>query len=355
MILNFLPKIDNNEFYIFGSGNIAQLLSEGIKREKNIIIKGYIDNDPKKWGKKFNGKQIISPIDYEKDNNIPVMISVTNKKAFSSISDQIKELGGKSYGLDEVIFSIHKKELEKVYELLYDDYSRNIFIKVIKNRVTRELMDEEIIDRNQYFSVREFLIPNANDVMIDCGAYVGDSIEQYIWQMGGVFRKIIAFEPDKANYKAMLIRNERLKREWNLSDDKIECYQYGIGDTDTIANVERNSNNNGLGSKLIDIESTDSFDSEDVNIISLDNFFENRNDNVTFIKADIESYEYKMLCGAKKLITKYSPRIAVCIYHNPIDMYSIPLLVNSINPEYKLKIRHHSCNISETILYAYTD
>ncbi|MBQ6342965.1 MAG: FkbM family methyltransferase [Anaerolineaceae bacterium] len=76
-------------------------------------------------------------------------------------------------------------------------------------------------------------------------------------------------------------------------------------------------------------------------------------DKVTYIKADIESFEYKMLKGAEKTIKNNKPRLAICIYHNAVDMYSILLLIHRINPDYRFSVRHHSFTLSETVLYAY--
>lgn len=74
-----------------------------------------------------------------------------------------------------------------------------------------------------------------------------------------------------------------------------------------------------------------------------------------FLKADIESYEYQMLMGAKESIKKNRPLLAICIYHNAVDFYSILLLIKSIEPNYKFSIRHHANVLSETVLYAWIE
>ena len=73
----------------------------------------------------------------------------------------------------------------------------------------------------------------------------------------------------------------------------------------------------------------------------------------TFLKADIESYEYNMLLGAKNTIKTYMPKMAICIYHNAVDFYSIPLLINLYSKDYKMSVRHYTGSISDTVLYAY--
>ena len=89
---------------------------------------------------------------------------------------------------------------------------------------------------------------------------------------------------------------------------------------------------------------------EEVKALALDDVL---TEGCTFLKTDVESYEYKMLLGAEQTIKKYKPRLAICIYHNATDFYSIPLLVKEFRPDYKLMIRHHSLRITETLLYAW--
>ena len=60
-----------------------------------------------------------------------------------------------------------------------------------------------------------------------------------------------------------------------------------------------------------------------------------------------------MLLGAKKSIKKYRPKLAICIYHNAVDFYEIPILIKEILPDYHLSIRHHSPTLCETVLYAW--
>lgn len=73
---------------------------------------------------------------------------------------------------------------------------------------------------------------------------------------------------------------------------------------------------------------------------------------MTFIKMDIEGSELNVLKDARKTIMKYKPRLAICIYHKPEDIYEIPEYILSIVPEYRFWIRHYSSYTWETALYA---
>ena len=76
------------------------------------------------------------------------------------------------------------------------------------------------------------------------------------------------------------------------------------------------------------------------------------NDQVTFIKMDIEGSEYEALKGAKNTIKMYKPRLAISVYHKLQDIWDIPKLILELNPNYKLYFRHYSIAEDETVLYA---
>lgn len=75
-------------------------------------------------------------------------------------------------------------------------------------------------------------------------------------------------------------------------------------------------------------------------------------DDVTFIKMDIEGAEIPALKGARKTIIRNKPKLAICIYHKPDDLWEIPELIHSFVPEYKFYIRHYGPRCRGTILFA---
>jgi hypothetical protein len=67
---------------------------------------------------------------------------------------------------------------------------------------------------------------------------------------------------------------------------------------------------------------------------------------------DIEGSELEALKGAKGILTKYKPKLAICLYHKTNDFVEIPLFLKEIVPDYKLHVRHHACGYLDTVLYA---
>jgi FkbM family methyltransferase len=73
---------------------------------------------------------------------------------------------------------------------------------------------------------------------------------------------------------------------------------------------------------------------------------------VTYIKMDVEGSELESLQGAESTIRAYKPKLAVCIYHKPNDIFTIPEYLLSLVPEYRFYLRHYSFDQRETVLYA---
>ena len=59
----------------------------------------------------------------------------------------------------------------------------------------------------------------------------------------------------------------------------------------------------------------------------------------TFIKYDVEGAENEAIRGSINTIESFKPKIKVALYHRNEDIFSLPLLVNEINSDYKLYIR----------------
>ena len=349
VLMENITDIKNKEIWIFGAGNTASLYYNGLLRleKEGFYIEGYIDNDSNKWNQSFNGKKIVSLCSLQhKRDKVCVLICSIQKNVVSAIKKQLFDEGFSFFfNIDEVIFKQHKEKILQVYDLLSDEESKRIYEFLIQERMACSGQILPVDWQDPYFALPPFLIENPKEVFIDCGAYVGDTIERYIWKRNGVFNKIIGFEPDIKNLEAMKHRLKRLRSEWGLRDSSIEIFNKGVADKNVQGNVIRYEANNGLGSK---IEAT----GQGINnfIISLDDFL---HEPYSFLKADIESWEYKMLIGASKGIKEYMPLLAICIYHNAVDFYEIPLLIHSLVPEYKLAVRHHSYTLADTVLYAW--
>ena len=75
-------------------------------------------------------------------------------------------------------------------------------------------------------------------------------------------------------------------------------------------------------------------------------------DRVDYIKMDIEGSEIAALEGAHETILKHRPKLGICVYHRPTDLWAIPNLIRRKYPFYSLYLDHHALHDEETVLYA---
>lgn len=232
-----------------------------------------------------------------------------------------------------------KKMLDYIDANLADQESRDIIHNRCKTFLTGDLtyIDRNVINRHTYFSQEFYSISN-DEILFDCGAFTGDTIEDFVTFTNKKYKKIVAFEPDEKNVK-------RLNAFINNKIENVVVIQKATGDKNGKVSFLNKGN---MFSKIVDVK--DSSDELSVDIVRLDNYIDY---HPTLIKMDIEGAELDSLIGATQIIKTQKPKLAICIYHMPFDFYEIPKFLKSLVPEYKFKVRQHEPGFCETVLYAY--
>jgi len=68
---------------------------------------------------------------------------------------------------------------------------------------------------------------------------------------------------------------------------------------------------------------------------------------------DIEGAELEALKGAGHIIHEHKPKLAICAYHKPEDIYTLPEIIKTCRNDYTFHMRHYCANTTfDTILYA---
>lgn len=360
-ILNKVRK-ENCDIILFGAGSYGQntfLMLKHKGLEKNIRV--FCDNDEKKWGDFLFAREVINCEESKK--RYPNAMYIICSTYYKEIITQLNELGEENYYVvplqclrysrewyelmdkasDDMISKwkninneTDKIKINKVRNILNDEESTEVYDNIIKFRNTKDYSYiDEIYDNNvvQYFDPSIFNL-SEEEIFLDCGAWNGDTIQQFIKVTYGKYRDVVSFEPTLKQYEQIvnMIEKEKLKN--------IKVYNLAVWNCKDKLNFNVNED-----SSKIDYNGNDQ-----VNADALDNILESV--PVTFIKMDIEGAEKQALLGAKNIIKKYKPKLAISVYHKPEDIYEIPLLIKEIVPEYKLYLRHHSEFQIETVCYA---
>jgi methyltransferase, FkbM family len=340
-IESFFKNAKNNKLVLFGASNYGTEMLR-ILEKKRIRVDYFCDNDESKHGSYFNGIKVISLDELIKiDINVNILITSIYYK---EIYDQIKlngfnniycfsiKLNNKN---DGEFVEDNCKDIKKCYEILSDEKSKLVFNNLLEFRKSSSLLYlKDIIDKNQYFEP-EIIEMSNEEIFIDGGAYTGDTIEEFINLTNNKFDSIYSFEPDKDNF------NKLMKYVNKRNTENVYINNLGLYNKNDYLNFNSNGN---VGSN-ISINGNDT-----VEVISLDEYFENK--KVSFIKMDIEGSEKEALQGAQNIIRKYKPKLAICIYHKPEDLWEIPLYLKSLVNEYKIYIRHYGRDWNDTICYA---
>lgn len=175
---------------------------------------------------------------------------------------------------------------------------------------------------------------NKGDVLVDVGAYTGDSIEKYVRVYGDGYKKIYAYEVSPESCEAMQANVERL----GLHDVVIR--NKGAGSQHGELYLSRSASD-ASANQL----SADEAAGQSIEVVPLD---EDISEPVTFLKMDIEGAEWDALLGCERIISQDHPKLAVCVYHGYDDLWRIPALLDSMYPDYEFYLRHYGGNCPPT-------
>lgn len=347
---------DSTGVAIYGAGDTAERWFNSFLDEEEITPKYFIDDTPSKRGTTFLGKPIVT---FEEAHTlcksfVIVLCSYdarTIEFMSKSFHENPVEKGEFCSSFDEYVFCTHAKEILDVFDFLEDDLSKATYANLILARMGKAKQNQELVRPNRpYFEVPEFTKIKFDEVFVDCGAYVGDTIEQFLTVRLGEVKKVFAFEPSDRTFRALKVRTDRLIAEWGLYDDQIKLVKAGVGE-EVYHTKLKTTMKNDYATCAIFSEKHKCTQMGDVTVYAIDAYF--AKEPISFLKADIEGYEWKMIHGAKQVIKRDRPKIAVCIYHSAFDMYRIALKLKELCPEYKFAVRQHYCDIWDTVLYAY--
>ena len=188
---------------------------------------------------------------------------------------------------------------------------------------------------NPYFSDEIFNIDN-DIVFLDGGGFIGDSLEQLYKKLNGPFRYAYSFEPNPESYAKLLQTVSRHKMN-------VQCINAGLDNKDGTASFKLSDSGSWIAS---DGEET-------ITVVDIKRFLKELTDVYpTFIKLDIEGKETDVINAMSDFIKARKPDLAISVYHKLEDLWEIPLLIHSVNKDYKIYLRHQSNYFTETVCYA---
>ena len=296
----FLRQSDKKPV-VYGAGKLGELVLEYLK-VMDLSALCFCDSDIQKQGTDYLGIPVISPDALFEDYSGHLVINAVYY--YADVLPFLLDNGIKS----ENIFTFHRC----LYEVNYFD--------------------------------QPFLEMRPNEIMVDCGAFDGDTLVNFVAFTSGNYREVICLEPhpdNVAEIEKLIAKNGFPhvtvvpKAAWR-QECQLEIY---VDNVTSHASVDKDFlNSYSSAKKSLAIPAT-----------SIDSITGGK--PVTFIKMDIEGAELEALKGAKNTIVRHKPRMAISIYHKPEDIINIPMYIHGLDLGYQYYIRHFSITPSETVLY----
>jgi len=337
-------SFNRKKFIIFPAGLTAQRFYYTLLNDFGIEADFFVDNNPAFAGKAVCGKPVLSFVHAFSENSGGTAVLIpTCRKYYEQIAAQLSDAGIQSYMHADTFTTCRLYDrYAAVAEMLVDSESKRSYWGAVYSMLTG---DNSFVSYkcNQYFALREFAASSL-ETIVDAGAYVGDTVEEYV-KRGQESIKIYAFEPYEAARLKMEARVERLKTEWLIGDNDIEIIPAGVGVKTGIQSFQMY----GASTSLSSVNSG----GFELPIYSLDDFFKDR-EPFSLLKADIEGGEMDLLKGAENMIRTYKPKMALCIYHSPLDFAQIAEYVRELVPEYRIYVRSHNNDYRDTVSYCLT-
>jgi FkbM family methyltransferase len=292
---------------------------------------------------------IISPTELVKSYS-NALILVTPKLFREQIVDSLLKMGFSkeqifTVGISTINPAIFSEKYFEGYKWAYGFFNDAVSKQRIIDNVKRYLCAKSIPADSSFDE--SYWAPPAiqfgkNEVFVDGGAYTGDTAESFIDRVKE-YAYIYSFEPDPSNYEQAILNCKKYAN--------IEVINKGLWNKETV--LQFFSAQYFLqGSRIINKMSDNTIE---IPVTSLDVFFAGKADNElpTLIKMDIEGAEKEALIGATEIIRKTKPKLIICAYHKPEDIYELPRAIMNIRDDYKFFLWHIGDNVLDLILYAY--
>ena len=315
--------------FIYGMGDGALKILKNFEQYK-IPYAGFFASDEFVRGHFFEGHKVhkLSEIESSVEDFVIVLAfacgydslikQIENiSKKHILIAPDVPVLGGGLFTKEYLSENFEK--IKKVYNLLSDDLSKQVFINTLIYKITGKINFICDITTNLNEAFDNILKLTNDEIFVDVGAYNGDTVNEFILNVNGKYKKIYALEPDKRNFRKLTANTVKYENV-----NFLNCA--GWSEDTTLIFSNSSGRQAMVAKKGVEIPAR-----------SVDSILDNG--KATFIKYDVEGAEKEALTGSINTIKKYNPKLKVALYHRNEDIFELPLLIKEINPDYKIFIR----------------
>jgi FkbM family methyltransferase len=351
---------EDRPLVIFGAGQLGRRILSAL-RDSGVEPLAFSDNNHALWNTQLQGVEVLAPrVAADRyGSSSAFLISIWHPSQVSSVSSvfrQLKNLGCRRVApfplalwkyadslLPYYLWDLPSKLLTErtsiacAFSALSDEASKLEFIRQIRLRLFADFDGLSAPAAGCQYFPPDLVPPRPDECFVDCGAYNGDTLSDFLEYCGGSFTRVVAFEPDPANFARL---HDKVEHDPPLFG-RAMLHNAATGG----ANGTVTFNANGLASASMCTGS-----GTQVPCVKLDDVLEGM--RPTFIKMDIEGAELDALYGAQSSIQKCRPLLAICVYHAQDHLWRIPLAIRELLPDSQMFIRAHRADGLDLVCYA---
>lgn len=325
-------KEEKRPILLYGMGDGAEKIYEELQK-RGIRIQGVFASEGFIRGQSFLGYKVMSLSEAEEKYNdftAVLCFALEGEKAEILAPVQRKHTlyspNIPVYGegvCDKAFILLNIEKIQKLYDNLADDLSKEILLSILKYNITGNL--DCLNCGGETFTYPEGFFKHEKR-HIDVGAYDGDTVLEYA-EYNPNYADIAAFEPDKTNYKKLMHNTANIRN--------VICENAAVTNRDGIGSLA------GKGNRGTFIGEGEQGSVKTVRLDTYCNqpFINVEGIPVGSIKIDAEGMDRQVLEGAVNLIDKNKPDIMAAVYHRAADLFELPLLLRIYNYKYKLYLR----------------
>lgn len=355
-----------NGVLLYGAGGMGKVI-HGFLQRMQVTVVGFVDTNDGKNGTRHVGVQVFNPQNVPMEwKLLPCIVSIDmsrRKPEYFQIVSILNQVG--------IVRTIHhdflhrfmslvgfdlvenftlpawedalaaRNDIVQLATLLADDYSRELYYKELRARLVDPgmPMDGWYVKKGHYFWDDIYRLAS-DDVVIDGGAYTGDTLADYISLYGDCFKEWHLYEPFEQNIETI---QTYLNTMPNQTREKIFVHKGVLSNTDAEQFFLEPDGEPQGGTVVTSTEAEYQYALSVKGEISRTCSYmvdhAHQDDPPTFIKLDVEGAELAALEGAKNTLSKHRPILVASIYHKSKDLWEIPLWIHNVMPEARLFMR----------------
>lgn len=225
-----------------------------------------------------------------------------------------------------------KRQIEDFIEIFFVGHEHPFYYPKEANWVDFcQTIDECFNPANWHHFISSYTPIGSDDIVIDCGAAEG----LFSFIAAKHAKKVYAIEPIASWHNPM---DKTFRPLGN-----VELLKVGVGHKTAMMRMT----NDEIYSR---VSTTGNLE---IQIATLDSLFADKNIRVSFLKADVEGFEFPMLLGAEQLIRQNRPKVAITVYHPTNHFVEIMEYLKDLHCDYQFNFRGIVGNGNPVLLQAY--